>query len=675
MTGHFNGRRLMGSNGAIGSLMAGFQEPQGVGIAAVVAIPESQLALDRDTGFRPGVDNWEFYVDETVLTDEVFLGSALTSAWYFAAKKASNGPLWRKYQEAEGVMESNRRGYRWASVVVKSAYEELWEGLQAVAAEVVAQGGPNPVARLSLASFHAIRAGFAANPGIPQIAYLYTSNPALPGQAVLIYRSNGQQLFAVDPGHLNQSITIDFTSGAMTPLSVAGTPAPFVAMIGSGFALLGSADAIEDHWDAVADGTVGDEEFPEYRLMVGWGMGAGETTPLDGTVVHVYGEDGWPVVYAECVSCHGENRGPSLPPGNAPLANLGVYLANAGGGWSFASTTHGLIIGLATPGDRRVGLEIMSRPEGESEFFWTDWSSLTMRRLAANIAPAEPTIEANADLTLTLNLTNAPANLEYEWDFDDGTARPVTTTPQTTHTWATDGSYLTTVTARNRTTKQPVAKAKVTVEVRPRLNVWLLTSLTITHERSPGMLPGIEGSSSERNMYFGDSVRLTRARDGLQPVAILLLEQETNRGCTGCGAATLPEGLFMLEGNTISRSTLTAPFVYIGKNPSFITVPPAPAVFGWLMVRPLPDPDPFNTCDGQSYNRTGNGEAGRIIATYVRYCTAGGQRHGNAMTVDATIAGDTMTGTLTIIMQYEPQFVTGGGTRTLRVTFTATRVP
>lgn len=478
MTGHLNGQKLMGSNGAIGAsqiglsrssavgaLEVGLSESPGVGTAVVIAFPEAQLALDRDTGFRPGVDSWEFLAYESVLTDGLSLGLVLTEAWYYVAKKATNGPLWKKYQEAEGISESNRRGWRWASVVVESAFDGIWDGLREVAATVVAQGGSDPAGRLSLASFHSIRAGFAANPRTPQIAYLFSSNSDLPSMAVLVYGSRGQQLLAVNPGFPDQSITIDFTSGRMAPLTPSGSPATFTSMVGSGLTLLGEADAIEDHWDAVANGTVGNDEFPEYRMMVGWGNANGETARLTGNVVYAYGDETWPVVYAECVSCIGEARGPTLPPGSAHLAALGAYTTNTSGAWTFSGVAQGLPITLAGPGDRRWGLEVSSLTDDDDQYYWTDWYNLTVRRLAAEITPAAPTPETNADLTLTMNVTNPPTNLEYEWDFDDGTPKQVTTTPEVTHKWTTGGSYLTQVTARDRSTRQPVARAKERVEV------------------------------------------------------------------------------------------------------------------------------------------------------------------------------------------------------------------
>ncbi|MBL0169530.1 MAG: hypothetical protein IPP90_02215 [Gemmatimonadaceae bacterium] len=36
-----------------------------------------------------------------------------TSIWYFVNRKGTDGPLFQKYQEAPGIPESNRRGFRW----------------------------------------------------------------------------------------------------------------------------------------------------------------------------------------------------------------------------------------------------------------------------------------------------------------------------------------------------------------------------------------------------------------------------------------------------------------------------------------------------------------------------------------------------------------------------------
>ena len=56
-------------------------------------------------------------------------------------------------------------------------------------------------------------------------------------------------------------------------------------MMAPGFSLLAAVDELATGWDEVVDGTIGDDVFPVYRKMVGWGTAAGEFTELKGDIV------------------------------------------------------------------------------------------------------------------------------------------------------------------------------------------------------------------------------------------------------------------------------------------------------------------------------------------------------------------------------------------------------
>ena len=109
MSSHLNGALLMGADGSVSARSSARREAPafavagGTGTAVVITLPEEMLALDHDTGFRPGVDSWEFRPIGTVYATNIQIGMIASEAWYYVAKKGSSGSLWKKYQEASGM--------------------------------------------------------------------------------------------------------------------------------------------------------------------------------------------------------------------------------------------------------------------------------------------------------------------------------------------------------------------------------------------------------------------------------------------------------------------------------------------------------------------------------------------------------------------------------------------
>lgn len=178
------------------------RDPAATGTAAVIALPEALLAQDHDTGFRPGVDSWEFRPVGTIVSSEPSAAIAATAAWYYVAKKAANGKLWKKYQEAEGIELSNRRGLRWTSLAAQifgGTSSDLTSVLNLLAGTPI-PAGPDLNAKVTSSSFNSLRSALTLSPGSPQVAFLLAENKNDGGVEVVVYRSTNQTLYAVDPG-------------------------------------------------------------------------------------------------------------------------------------------------------------------------------------------------------------------------------------------------------------------------------------------------------------------------------------------------------------------------------------------------------------------------------------------------------------------------------------------
>ena len=687
MTGHLSGTRLMGKDGSFTKAAgaqgnAALSDPSGVGIVVVIDTPLDELELDHDSGFRPGVDSWEFAADQTILTDLYAPGLAATEAWYFIAKKQSNGNLWKKYQEADGIKDSNRRGLRWVSAADYEIYRGFVEELKALVAELKT-GGISQAAlllRLTAHSLNSVRNALMESPGEPQMVMLGNQDEGYEPLAVLVYRSTGKKLFAVDPSNSSQTLVLDFSSGALAPFTIAGlAPTPFTSIVAPGFSLLAAVDGLPTGWDEVVAGTIGDGEFPIYRKMVGWGTGAGESTELKGGIVYALADVAdSPNVWTDCLTCLGVERPVPFPAGSAKVSYNTFYSPGNSGAWTSLGSSKALGTRLSAPGDKMVGVAVLTLRPADDQFYWTDWFTMILRRLPAVITPSVPTGAPNTDVGLTLSITGAPGNLEYQWDFGDG-SKVVSTTLATVHKWSSTGTYTTTVLARDKTTKQPVAKASVDVTIDVPMIAWRFTSVSLEFSKN-----GPDVASDGR--WKTDTTRLTRIRDGGSQGGIRLVEQPFTP--TGFPPRTAPEGLYLLEGSSITLATLNdaatantfASTTFAGAT---LAVAPAPKVSAWNLVQTVQlTPQPTCADSRETLQRTGTSTAGRLVGWTVQYCWARFLSDFNWLSglptitieTDVTFAGTTASGyfTLTYLFYLDSSLTTQR--KIVRVNFQATRL-
>ncbi len=680
MTGHFNGTKLMGSDGRFTASAggAGLRDPAATGELAVVALPLDLLSQDHDTQFRPGVDDWEFSANETVIADEIGEGMVATAAWYFIAQKAQRGPLWKKFQKADGVEPSNRDGMRWVSMAESEIYAGLTDDIRSVLTTLVAsgQGTAGTVKqRLAVASFHAVRAALTTSPGEPQMLQLFT--PTDEDATVLVYRSTGQQLFAVDPYNPGTPVVIDFSSGFMAPVTLGGGTAVYTTMVAPGYSIIENDGELPGQFDDVQAGTIGDDDFPTYRPMIAWGTASNERTELKGGIAYTFDTDA-PVIWMDCLSCIGDARIVGILPGPEKVSLMEVYTQKGTAPWVGPSGTYGVVSALATPGELKVGVNLAThRQLGESKFYWMDWFGYTVRRLAASVAPTSGERAAGADIPMTFSITGAPGNLEYVWDFADGPL-VTTTTLTTTHQWATAGTYVVKATARDKTTKQPVARASVTMVITAGLQAWKFTSMSVAFTSTQ---PQLSGYDSRWNV---DSQIVARIANRITEGGFRIVDQAFTP--TGFPPRTAPAGLYLLEGASLTLANLLSPatensFSVATFPNATLPIPAAPQVSGWNLVDRAAPGNVLCNLNGDSYTMNGTVTQGSLVGLRVPLCvqslilpTVNGQRL-MSMDVDVTFGATAATGTISVIYYFY-----GNGSpaqafqRVARLTFAATRI-
>lgn len=685
VSAHLNGALLAGKDGSlaspkIASRKAAAKVAAGSATAVVIAIPDAILAQDHDTGFRPGVDNWEFRPIGTVLHPDISLGMVVTAAWYYEAKKAGHGSLWKMFQEADGIEESNRLGLRWTSVarihfapqVLLAAYAAQSEILKLSLADTW-----TAMDNMSSASFNSARAALTLAPGSPLPAILFPRDTTMEDhQVVLVYRSSGQKLFAIDPGSPDKTIELDFSSGLMEPVAPADGGTPYTRFHAAGLSLLANISAMQSQWSAVENGTIGDDIFPKYRMKAGWGSTESETADLADTVFVLGAED--PIgIWADCTGCFGEPRPSTFPPGEAQVARFSAYKrAAAPGEWSDLGVGTRLL--AAEAGE--FGFAVWTRPTPDDEFEWTDWKSIRTRQIPATLAPDAPTVDVDAEVELKLTLKDAPGNLEYAWDFAEGGAPAITSVPAATHQWTSGGNYAVKVTARDKTTRQPVAKASAQVTVEGGLLAWRFTSLDLAFST---VGPDVNSDVKWRI----DSTRFQRMRNGGSQGGIRLVEKAFIP--TGLPVRTAVEGLYLLEGASLTTETASYPpnngiFAAAPFAGADLKVDSVPWVNAWELIRVLQTtPEPVCKDPSESFTRTGSADGGRVAGLTVQYCwdrftppqPGFGHLVGPRITIaaDVTFAGATAGGTITLTYLFQQP---SGETqkKIATATFTATRL-
>lgn len=165
------------------------------------------LDLDIDTGFAPGVDDWQFLNEGSHLEPGGHCaGQSVSAMWYFYERRRANGerPLFGRYDNngatpTPEVWEDDTLGYRLASVVQHDLQWETTLRKSMLAIESIDER----TAYLSLAQAMRLTGG-------PQYLAVRATREDV-GHAVVAYRISGGKVFVADPnrpGIVDRSIAV-----------------------------------------------------------------------------------------------------------------------------------------------------------------------------------------------------------------------------------------------------------------------------------------------------------------------------------------------------------------------------------------------------------------------------------------------------------------------------------
>ena len=262
---HFTSDRLMLRKGS--ARVAGKNVPNGARVAAsyspvqviVASVPAASLNAATNTGFTPGIDDWEF-VNLGTLPESggICAGMSISAMYYYYAHR-DLGRLFKRFNPAGENNNTNTVGLRFSTVAQRNAdwsNADLW--FRAIHALPFITGVP--AARLHYQTLvMAMR--------VTQLPQYLAVRGADFSHAVIAFASeNGVVAFA-DPNSPGLRRTMTFTGNAFTPFpfsaTAGATAQPVTSVETIGASAMIDAAAMDATWAQVADSTIGNKIFTQ----------------------------------------------------------------------------------------------------------------------------------------------------------------------------------------------------------------------------------------------------------------------------------------------------------------------------------------------------------------------------------------------------------------------------
>jgi|LGVF01.2.fsa_nt_gb hypothetical protein len=224
-----------------------------------------------NTGYSPGVDDWQFTnYGSSLAPNGHCAGQTLTSAYYYLTR-TSNGEdsLWGLYDnDTTDFWYDDTNAYRYASVIQDAIDFTNDEFIDFIDYSINSE----------LKAYNAFLYAMYVT-GNPQFMAIYShddNDDIVSGHAILAYRSNGGKIYVADPnfpGQTERYITYSLSAGFS--LYNSGDNANDISDVGTiqydtfvfiGLGALVDFDILEQEYLKLLDGTVGNYEMPTLEL-------------------------------------------------------------------------------------------------------------------------------------------------------------------------------------------------------------------------------------------------------------------------------------------------------------------------------------------------------------------------------------------------------------------------
>ena len=351
-------------------------------------IPETNLKPDIDSGFRPGIDDWQFTNwGSYIAPGGQCAGQSLTAMWYYINQPdGKDMTLYGRYDNngnkpaTPGFWQDDSLAYRFASVVQTDVSGDWGASL------FRSQRGVND--ELAWKSF----AYSIQLTGEPQFASILSSEG---GHAIIVYRIFQGDLYVADPNRPgNTERRIEYKNGKFTPydsaLKSGGNGIIFDKIGYAAKTAMVDWSTIAQHWTELKNKTIGDDKFPQYELV--YVDSENNPHPLKDSLV------------SPTKSLYIVSRFPADEYITVDYWRNGVLLP-----------TKGERIELE-PGKNVIGVLVSKAVQGKQEY--VDFKYINVTFGALTIEPEALDGEVNKDYTFTAKTESPPDNARYDWFID-----------------------------------------------------------------------------------------------------------------------------------------------------------------------------------------------------------------------------------------------------------------
>ena len=377
-------------------------------------ISKTLLPNDIDSGFRPGVDDWQFVNDGSYIAPGGHCeGQSLSALWYYTTRPdGKNTRLYGLYDNngdkpaTPALWQDDSLGYRFASVIqadIKNSTfaNDFWLNANGKDVQKDANGkwqlvdvpgiGDESIWDLFAYSLQATQE--------PQLVLMRSD--AGGGHAMICYRINEGNLYIADPNYPGKTDRmILYSDGVFTPYNSGANAAEIEKGNGKTFeSIMYYAKStvlpwnkISQRWTEFKDKTIGNVKFPNYTIV--YNDDQGSLVPLS---------DGLNTPYDSI----------SIGPLQQPGVVLGIRIFRDGEILQYDSKGN---VDLQ-PGNNKLGIEVLGQVDDDYEFIDFKYFNVVY----GNLAIDPPTMDGAPDesYTFTARVGNLPDKAHVEWFVDN----------------------------------------------------------------------------------------------------------------------------------------------------------------------------------------------------------------------------------------------------------------
>jgi hypothetical protein len=448
-TCHFDGKNL--SDGKMPTIQA----TQNWADIIVAAVKLDELNGEYDSGFKPGVDDWEFTNWGSYIAPGGFcVGACLTETYYYYVKKLKENKsrLYGLYDEAgNGVpdknWQDNPKGIRFASAVHKDYDVNFNDKNQQF-------GWRAKFLEVGLKKF--------TKDSLDYLSFLYSlkilKKPQLcdiccyggsVGHVITIYKAGNGILNVADPNYPGITTRqIEFVQGNFKPYNT-GSDAAHLGILFDEicyFAKTAYIDfaQVEQRWKEFDNNTIGNGTFPDVQIQYKDEKGNWLTLPE-----FLFTNSDSVVVRALCNTCIDGYKKP-FPPDQATEI---MIVGENGDTLENMKTISYPVISLKTSDyvNKKIGVVVAGFPAmtGNNSYITFQWLTiskqvnLTLESAETDGSPIKKAGVKDKNYTFKLNSQGAlKDNFKIEWNFGDGSSTETKTKDTTIqHTFSKDGTY------------------------------------------------------------------------------------------------------------------------------------------------------------------------------------------------------------------------------------------